>query len=228
MYKIIKDNKVIDVVAHADFIRFLSPGSVIRTTKSEAQGITGSDYKTLYSFTFVDSSIPVVTVEEVNAEEFNRLKGLLNSEQEIVANSKLLATVKETVIARLSDICKNEIISGFSIILSDGQLYSFKLTAEDQLNLLNIENQLHNGNDSFIYHATSMPCKSYSFEDMSKVIKAFRHHVLYHTTYFNVAKQYINSLTDINKIKTFFYGLDISSISEDAQVRKILQDGGNV
>ena len=228
MYKIIKDNKVIDTVVHADFIRFLSPTSIIRTTESEAQGITGSDYKTTYSFVFVDSSIPVVTIEKIDVEEFNRLKSLLNSEQEVVANSRLLTTVKETVIAKLSDICKDKIISGFSTLLSDGQVYNFKLTAEDQLNLLSIENQLYNGNASFIYHATGMPCKSYSFEDMSKIIKAFRRHVLYHTTYFNTAKQYINSLTDLNKIKTFFYGLDISSISEDTQVRKILQDGGNV
>jgi hypothetical protein len=97
------------------------------------------------------------------------------------------------------------------------------LTAEDQLNLLSIENQLKAGASSVLYHATGMPCKLFYREDMLKVIAAFRKHVLYHTTYFNVAKQYINTLTDAKKIETFAYGTDVSFATDDSTIKRILR-----
>ena len=49
MYKIIHNNKIIDVVDKPQFIKFLSTGRVVSTNKSTANGIIGSD-KVLYSF----------------------------------------------------------------------------------------------------------------------------------------------------------------------------------
>ena len=118
------------------------------------------------------------------------------------------------------------IVNGFKITLSDGETYHFKLTAEDQLNLLSIENQLNTGASSILYHATGMPCKLFHRKDMLKVITSFRKHVLYHTTYFNVAKQYINTLTDAKKIETFAYGTDVSFVTNDETVKQILRGYG--
>ena len=50
MYKIIQDQKVIDVVRIPRFVRFLSSGHIALTDKSSAQGIVGSDDRTVYSF----------------------------------------------------------------------------------------------------------------------------------------------------------------------------------
>ena len=61
---------------------------------------------------------------------------------------------------------------------------------------------------------------------MLKIIKAYRKHVLYHTTYFNAAKQYIKSLNDIDKVISFTYGTNISWTVEDTTLRKILIGGG--
>ena len=63
--------------------------------------------------------------------------------------------------------------------------------------------------------------------DMKKIIQAYRKHILYHTTYFNAVKQYINSLTDIDKINEFNYGLDISFSVKNPTLRKILEEGGS-
>jgi hypothetical protein len=60
-------------------------------------------------------------------------------------------------------------------------------------------------------------------EDMFKVIRAFRQHVLYHTTYFNAVKQYISELTDVEKIEHFAYGDDVSFAVNEPEVRRILR-----
>ena len=225
MFKLIKDNKIIDVVKHADFIRFLPTGAVVRTNKTQAEGIVSSDSQTIYSFT-ARAGFPVVIIEEISEKEFNRLKGLLNSEQKVAANKTLLLTAINSAIANLSETCKNKITAGFSIVLSDNESYSFKLTAEDQLNLLNFENQLNAGVKTFVYHAAGLPCKVFAREDMQKIIKTYRKHVLYHTTYFNVAKQYIKSLTDIDLVNKFTYGTNITGFTKDPVIKRILQGGG--
>ncbi len=227
MYKIIKEGKVIDVIKCADFIRFLPGGQVIRTSEDLAEGIIGSDYQTIYSFgSTINTKAIVITLEKVSTEEFNRLQSLLNSKQDISVDEQALAQAKENVVKSLSDTCKNEIIAGFSVKLLDGKIYSFKLTTEDQLNLLSIENQLNTGAKVFVYHATGLPCRVFTRDDMVKIIKAYRAHVLYHTTYFNAAKQYISSLVSIDKINSFSYGTNIAGIVKDPTLHKILQDGG--
>ena len=206
MYKIIKNNKVIDVVRQADFIRFLPSGVIIRTGRDFAEGVTGSDNQTPYSFGINNqASVTEVSLEAITLEEFNRLQSLLNSEVAVSANERILADAKAEVISKLSDTCKTKITEGFSIRLLDGKYYNFKLTTEDQLNLLNLENQLNSSAATFVYHATGLPCRVFLREDIVKIIKAYRKHVLYHTTYFNVAKQYINSLIDLDKVQSFKY-----------------------
>jgi hypothetical protein len=227
MYKIIQNDKVVDIVQQPHFLRFLSSGHIAFTDKASAQGIVGSTGK-LYGFKQVArKNIAVASVKEITLEEFDRLKGLLSSGQEPSADESALAKAKRDTIKRLSNICKARITSGFSIILSDGETYNFKLTTEDQLNLMAIEGQLHAGAETFLYHATGQPCKFFSREDMTKIISIFKRYTMYHTTYFNVAKQYINSLVDIEKVNLFIYGDDVSSAVDDVVIKQILKNGGN-
>ena len=229
MYKIIKDDKIIDVVRVPRFVRFLSPNNVVITNKSSAQGIAGSDNTTLYSFSHAaNKSLDIVTIDKIDEKEFNRLQNLLNSGKEISADENALSAAKQSMIQRLSGMCKNKITSGFSILLSDGEVHNFKLTSEDQLNLMLIENQLTSGENTFIYHETNKPCKVFMREDMLKIVRAFKHHVLYHTTYFNAVKQYIKSLTNIEQVNLFTYGTDVSEYVEDVVIRQILKNGGSL
>ena len=227
MYKIIQNDKVIDVVKYPRFISFLPMGHIAITDKTQAKGIVGSDNQTVYSFQ-PRSGYSAVSIEEINMEELERLQGLLGSDQEVSADESALATAKRDTIKRLSNLCKSKITSGFSVVLSDGETYDFKLTTEDQLNLMSIEGQLNAGAETFIYHATNQPCKFFSREDMTKIIATFKRHTLYHTTYFNVVKQYINSLVDIEKVNRFTYGTDVSETAKDVIIKQILKNGGNL
>jgi len=229
MYKVIHNNKVIDVIRNPHFVKFLTSGHIAMTGKTTAQGIVGSDNQTVYSFKpTIHQNVKVVVIKEISLEEFNRLRGLLNSKQEICADESALAAAKRKTIKRLSNNCKSQITAGFTIKLSDGKLYSFKLTTEDQLNLMIIENQINSGADSFIYHATDQPCKFFTREDMLRIIKTFKSYTLYHTTYFNVAKQYIKSLVDIEKVNLFTYGTDISDTVDDKVLKQLLKNGGGI
>lgn len=225
MYKIIQDGKIIDVIRIPSFVSFLPTGHIAMSDRASATGIVGSDGQTVYSFTENNHNKQIVKIEKITVDEFNRLKNLLNSEQKPNTSDIALEKAKQSKVQSLSNICKNRIISGFSVKLSDGIIYKFKLTVEDQLNLMMLENQLSAGAKSFIYHATDMPCKVYNKEDMTKIINAFKIHTLYHTTYFNVAKQYIKSLTDIEKVRLFVYGQDISWYIKDTTIRQIIKNG---
>lgn len=229
MYKIIVNDKIIGLIRNPRFVRFLPNGHTALTDSSSAHGFIGSD-RVIYSFTKIPGkNYTVVSLDKITSEtEFSRLQSLLNSEHEISADESALAAARRETIKRLSNICKSKITSGFSIILSDGESYNFKLTTEDQLNLMSIEGQLNTGAETFIYHATNQPCKFFSREDMTKIIATFKRYILYHTTYFNVAKQYINSLTDIEKVNRFTYGTDVSEAIEDVVIKQILKNGGNL
>ena len=226
MYKIIYENKIIDVVKYPKFVRFLASGHIAMTDKTSAQGIVGSDDTTIYSFLpITGKTYLVVTIDSITEEEFKRLQNLLNSDQEVSADESALEKAKKAKIKLMSTLCKDKIVAGFSLELSDGNSHHFKLTTEDQLNLMMIENLLAEGETYFIYHATDKPCQIYSREDMLKVIKAFKAHTLYHTTYFNAAKQYIKSLTDIEKVNVFKYGTDVSGSVENIILKQIIKNG---
>ena len=223
MYKIIQNNSVIDVIKYPVFIKFLKTGHITITDKASAEGIVGSD-NTPYSF-IVNKKYKKVSITKINEKEFKRLQSLLNSGEKIAADSAALTKAQKDKIATLSSICKNKIIAGFTIELSDG-MHKFKLTIEDQINLMTIENQIRAGETSFVYHATDEPCTIYSLEDMQKVIAAYKAHTLYHTTYFNAAKQYVTALVDIEKINRFNYGDDILDSVADPTLKGIIMKRG--
>lgn len=226
MLKIVKDNVVIDVVRVPRYVKFLPSGHIAITDKVSAQGIVGSDTTTIYSFIpGVAKAAGMVTALEISEEEFTILSKLLGDDQTVYAAELALAEAKRTTLTKLSNVCKSTIIAGFTIKLSDGNSQHFRLTVEDQLNLVMLENQLNSGIETFIYHATNQPCRVYLKADVQKIISTFRDFTLYHTTYFNAVKQYINSLTDIEKINSFVYGMDISDTVENRVIRKILKKG---
>lgn len=227
MLKIIQNEQVIDVVRVPRYIKFLPSGHVAITDKLSAQGIVGSDTSTIYSFIpVVSKTAGIVTVAEIDETEFARLSELIADGKTVCADESALADTKRAVLKRLSNVCKRTITAGFSVKLSDDSEQHFKLTVEDQLNLMMLENQLNSGSETFVYHATNQPCKLYSKADVQKIISTFRAFILYHTTYFNAVKQYINTLVDIEEVNLFTYGTDISDSVTDIVVRQILKKGG--
>lgn len=229
MIKIVQDNKVIDVVKYPRYVKFLSPERIALTNKALAQGVASSDNTKVYSYAPVEAKTAgVVTAIEICQEEYEYLEALLKTTDSISADKLDLAKTKSRVIDQLSDACKKAITEGFSVTLSDGDTHDFRLTTEDQLNLLMLENRLNAGEKHFIYHETDKPCTIFSKADITKILAAFHRHVSFHTTYFNAAKHYIKAQVDVDKVRDFVYGNDIIDIVADKDTRRVLETGGNV
>ena len=64
-----------------------------------------------------------------------------------------------------------------------------------------------NGMEMIPYHADGEICKFYSPDDINNIIEAATQYKIYHTTYYNALKNYVNSLDDINTIQQIEYGV---------------------
>ena len=117
--------------------------------------------------------------------------------------------VKTTKIAEMNFVCNKVIENGIDVMLSDGNVYHFSLTTQDQLNLITLQSMIVDGETMIPYHADGELCRYYTVEDISVVMDAATAHKTFHVTYFNSLKVYINALTDMTEIASVQYGMDI-------------------
>lgn len=223
-YKLIQNNKIIAVVKNPHFIKIYSNDRISVTDEGTADGLLDVDTQQVYSFKGINNkNIPIAYTEKIDKSEFNRLTSLLNSDKIVYNNDQEISLLRQQIIKELSATCHTKIVEGFEIKLSDNKAHKFTLTAEDQINLLNLESQLNTPLNTFLYHASNEPCKYFSREDIEKVIARAKKHILYHTTYFNVAKQYLSNIHDFDRLKSFSYGQDVSAITQDLNIKQILR-----
>ena len=95
-YKIIKNNKVIDVVSHLSYVK-LSPksGKMLLCTHADAQGILSSDNATVWHlqgfYEFPTGEYDTVSIVKIDKEEYSQLKALNGkTPQEIIDEYTLL------------------------------------------------------------------------------------------------------------------------------------------
>ena len=223
-FKVIHNGRIVDAVQHPQYVRILANGQIILSSKVGADGIIGSDGVTIYisNRNAPSTDLPIVEFIAITENEYNFLVDYLNKADDLADKDIALVQLRQNKIAELSTQCQQQIFEGVTLKLSDNNEHNFKFTVEDQLNLLQLENLIHNGAESVIYHETGEPCKVFSKQDMLLILRAFRSHVTYHTTYFNVAKQYINSLTSVAEIDRVYYGMDLTFATESVLIRQLL------
>lgn len=216
MYKIICNDQIVDVVKKIYFYKYI-PNSKFLTmcTESVASCFQGSDnkmYKIQGAYLPESRNYPVATYKSISKLEYEKLYMHLHKNNKKIYEKSALIPAKQNKISQLKDACDAAIISGISVRLQDNNIYKFELTLEDQLNLRMFEMRLYNGWNSFIYHAKDKVSQVFSDVDMRIILTAANNHILYHTTYFNLAKNCINNMDDLDKILAFNYG----DILEDA------------
>ena len=216
MYKIIYNEHIIDVIDKPKYLRYLTKsGRTVLTDKSSAHCIMGSNNKDIYildgNVLPVDKGWKTVQIQVISENEYNSLKEKITVDAKIYADNHLLKQARTKKLLELSDDCKNTIINGVIVLFSDNMYHEFELTIEDQLNLLTIDADIKNGKTHVLYHEKGKACQIYSSKDISLLIKAANNHKTYHTTYYNMLKQYINKLDDIEKINSISYGIELPS-----------------
>lgn len=133
------------------------------------------------------------------------------------ADAEYLVLAKQQKIKFLSEMCHHVIEDGIQI---GDEHYS--LTTTDQMNLSKLTTQAAmTPNLPLFYHADGGLCHQYTPEQIMQISTIGVAWITYHTTYFNFAKAYIESLTDFNAVAAFKYGSQIGDTALVEQMRTI-------
>lgn len=227
-YKIISNNSFIGVV-HSGYFTWESPRNHRLFAEDESisqyidyQGILYRDYwmsPVISDRPFTQATITKITKEEydiyMNAEKNNTP---IEEEEEEEIDETVpplfppepdidLEYIRASKIAEMSTACRRTIEGGFDLELR-GKKYHFSLDTQDQLNLMSLSVMAQT--QSLIpYHADGEPCVFYTNEEINEIVDTANAFKIYHTTYYNALKGYINALEIIEDIAAIEYGTPI-------------------
>ena len=223
-YKLVLDNKIIGVADSNSFIKF-SPKtrSFLRANEETGEFINwnGEFYRATWMRPIV-FQIPYTSVQvlEIEKNEYDAFKQALETNESIIyerkeqeAQEKIpfvnpidlesIAYIKEAKIKEMSATCRHTIENGFDF---EGE--HFSLDTQDQLNLITLS-ALADIQEYIPYHADGELCRFYTATEMKQIVAAATQFKMYHTTYYNALKAYINSLNNIEEIAAITYGIEL-------------------
>lgn len=128
---------------------------------------------------------------------------------------------KAALIARMSEKCNATIINGFDMVLDDNETHHFSLKTEDQLKIQALGLKAKSGETVLPYHADGEPCRFFSVQEILNLNVQMESIIEYQTTYFNSLRDYINSLSSVEDLKTVEYGMPIP-VEYQSEVLKVL------
>ena len=226
-YKIIRDSEFIGAVNSHDFVRYQSRNDCfVRTDEARGEYVDfqGIFYRDTWLSPTVAADVDfiVASIIEINENEYySFLDAIAANEQivdegeEVIHNPRLdpidemsLEYIRAAKIKEMSSTCHVLIENGFDITLTDGQSHHFSLDTQDQLNLITLS-AMADLQEQIPYHADGEVCKFYDAIEIKQIIAAATQFKIYHTTYYNALKQYINSLDSIEAISAVQYGMEL-------------------
>lgn len=224
-YKLIKDNIIIGAVSSNNFIRY-SPVShrFVLTDENRGEYIDyqGKIYRSTWMRPIVQNIDYIsVLALEITEEEYNLYDQAIEQNEVIIhydepeeepeyidpVETASIEFIRQSKINEMSYQCRKAIENGIDINLR-GEMKHFSLTTQDQFNLISLS-AMAQTSDIIPYHADGEACIYYTAEEINQIITAVNSHKIYHTTYYNALKAYINSLETIEEISLVTYGMPI-------------------
>lgn len=230
-YKIILNDTVVGAITSSNFIRYSSQVSCFLSadeTTGEYIDYKGQRYRCPWMLpTTTDYSFIEATILPIEEEEYNILAAAMASDEVIPAyeepepipdpvypepfvsieDQATLQFVRDSKITEMSRTCRTVIEGGIDIELQDGT-HHFSLDTQDQLNLISL-GAMADTQELIPYHADGEICKFYTAAEIKSIVAAATAHKIYHTTYYNALKGYINSLETIQEISEIYYGIEL-------------------
>lgn len=120
-----------------------------------------------------------------------------------------LDDVKKSKINELSRICNQSIVNGVDIEI-DGDMEHFSYKDEDQVNIKEIFDLAVQTNVPMYYHADGASCKLYTVEQIITLYSTASTNKMYHTTYFNQLKLYVDTLETNENVNDVVYGQELT------------------
>lgn len=231
-FKVIKDEKFIGAVTDQSFARYSPKSGRIHICKAiDGQYIVvdGKYYRDEWMLPLDPNSYAEwepATVVSISEKEYDILVNVPAGEPLVVG--KLINTesadthekepkeaevatveyVRARKLKQLSAECNAMIENGFDLVLDDGVTHHFSLTVQDQLNLLDLQRALNEGND-LVYHADGELTQFYSEEDARDILAGATKWKQYNLALYNSLKNWINSIEDISVIDAIDYDSEI-------------------
>lgn len=228
-YKIIKDNTFIGIITSNNFIRYQDANHMFMGADEKTGDLVEYNdnlYRGLWMKPInelVHASYIVADIIEINREEYNDFYNAMKVNEEIVVEEEVedysptviqfqdpelgFDYIRSTKLAEMSYECRTTIESGFDLELR-GETKHFSLDTQDQLNLMSLS-VLAQTQSMIPYHADGEECEFYAAEEINEIVEAANAFKIYHTTYHNALKGYINSLETIEDIAAVEYGMEI-------------------
>ena len=228
-YKIIHDNTFIGVACSSDFVKYQTRNHFyMRTDETDGEFIkyNGLLYRSAWMPPVPNEAnkpFEQVTVLEITEEEYNTFASMIERDEEIPVEADevipsytpiddidpaeviTVAYARELKIREMSATCRATIEAGFDITLTDGQSHHFSLDTQDQLNLITLS-ALTDTQEQIPYHADGEVCRFFTAVEMKLIIATATQYKVYHTTYYNALKNYINDLDTVEAIAAIQYG----------------------
>lgn len=235
-YKILNNQELIDIIANPIYVRRGSNGALEQASPSQAEGVCSSKGNTVWNIfgrTPIYPQEGFVQIIEISSSEYLALREGFDIKEKIEqpqtesksfsADEMSLNFIREQKINLMSSECSKAITDGFFVNLSDNKKHYFEMTLEDQINLLSIQEMIRNGATEIPYHEKGQPCAMFPIDDVLLILKQANWHRLYHTTYFNNLKSYINTLEDIDVIYRLHYGAEIPEEYQTEALKSLLK-----
>lgn len=229
-YKVISGQLFVGIATTSELRKLqLRHNILISCTEQEAECVQIEDnYYHAGWMKAVREDIGAITADviEINKEEYDELYELIERDEEITPDPEpdpdpvptpdpededvTVAYAKTLKIREMKNTCENLIYAGIDVTLSDEESHHFSLTDHDQLDIFKLEMIARSGEQEFLpYHEDGELCKFYPAQDIITIADCATNFIMYHTTYFNSLKAYINSLRSLNTVARVVYGMDI-------------------
>ena len=226
-YKIIKDNQIIGVSTSNDCLAFQAKHQMLEHVTDELaeyvecmsrlfHGQQMQPIKTnVYRYEIADIVsigeqeynilVPAVETAPVPVEEEEEEQVIIPPTNE--ADELTVEYVRASKLNQMSMTCHNVIEAGFDLELR-GETKHFSLDTQDQLNLISLS-AMAQSQSLIPYHADGEECVFYTSEEIGQIVETATAFKIYHTTYYNALKGYINALETIEEIAAIEYGTPI-------------------
>lgn len=226
-YKLINDNEFIGVISSSDFLTYIASRNRFLHS-NEILGEYVSYNGQLYRSTWMHETkndVPqftTVTILEISEDEYNTFQTAIENNETIApqepspiptidpgldTDALSIDFLRDLKLQEISAICRTTIENGLDVEVR-GELHHFSLDTQDQLNLISL-NAMAQTQELIPYHADGEACIFYTAEEITNIVAQATAFKIYHTTYHNALKAYVNSLNTVEAIRAVEYGMPI-------------------
>ena len=160
------------------------------------------------------------------AEQVQRLDDIVNNI--VDEDSMSINELRDRRLNQISAAGQRKIFEGTLVLLSDGTTKHFKYNLEDQNDISQYMMLIPQfpgdlTNLRLPYHSSGEICQLYPAIDIVIVYFELQSYLLYWQTYTNMLRMYVNTLQDIDEIRSAQFGMSLPQ-SYQEQMNELLQD----